>query len=1755
MERRFSTFGDVLAHRADLDDNRTAFTYLADGSTPAAALTYGDLDRRAQALAAHIQALAQPGDRALLVYEPGLEFVVALGACFYAGVAAVPTHPPRAHAQLKLAKMLADSDPAVIMTTRSIGGSAGAVIERLPEAVRATWLFSDGVEEGSEDDFRRPTLKPETLAVLQYTSGSTSDPRAVMVTHGNLLHNSEYIRQAFELDRDSVSVSWLPSYHDMGLIDGVLQPLYSGFPAYLMPPAAFLRAPILWLEAVTRYRVTHSGGPNFAYALCVRKTSREQRESLDLASWRTAYNGAEPIRVTTLREFQSVFAPSGFRAEYFYPCYGLAEATLMVTGGPVHTSPRRLVLAADDLEEGRVRPATAEDGRTTELVSCGRTHLDTALRIVDPQSLAVCPPGRVGEIWVSGGSVASGYWNRADETAQVFDCRTADAAEGPFLRTGDLGFVDGDELYVTGRLKDLIIVRGRNLYPQDIERTVEESHPAMRPGCGVAFAIEADDEEQLVIVQEIREEALERLDVDAVGGAVRSAVARGHEVLAAEIVLVPPGTVPKTSSGKVQRARCRTALLNGRLEIAARSRRPGGSPGEMAVASTDEPQRASPNELKAQLVEYLRELISSEIGPWDPAASFWELGLDSLRIVALQHRLMSELGADVSLGDLLENPTVEQLAEWLSSRIEKGGAATPPSRNRAASGSTHALSHGQRSLWFLHELAPESAAYNVAFAIRIDGDLDVDALCVAFGRLVERHAALRTTVLTIEGRPQASVRDVVAARVDAEDATHWSREAFDRHLTDYAERPFDLASGPLLRALLCRRGENEHVLLLTAHHIVVDRWSLRILLDELWAVYAILTRGELLDYASPEAEFSDYVDWQAEFLATPAADRAWSYWEQRLDGAPTLSTLPLERPRPEVQTFRGSTWAVPCGPRLLVGLRRLAKKEGVTLYMLLLAAFQVLLHRYSGEDDIVVGTTAAGRARPEFAGTVGYLANQLALRADLSGDPRFRDFLGQVRRTVIEALKHQDLPFPLVVERLNPERDPSHSPIFQTMFLVEQQLPQFVHDVGLTVGEVAVRQRTAQFDLTLKWLERDDTSTTVWEYNSELLSQASIQRVSRHYQTLLRAIVDDSGARIGQLDLLSADERRRAVTGWNDTPAAPPNDSCLHQFIEAQAARTPDAVGVAGAGAGPESSYSDLDRRANQLAHRLVRLGVGPGVLVGVCLRRSPELLRALLAVLKSGGAFVPLDPSYPRERLAYLIKDSGVAAVLTEADVAARLPETTLLVRIDADRPEIAREHDRPPTTSVSPVDLAYVIYTSGSTGRPKGVKVSHRAIVNYLTWCLGAYGIGPGSRVPVSSSIAFDATMTSLLAPLLVGGSVVLLQEGDEIGALRAGLTRGEYDVVKLTPAYLDVLRESFRPGDPAPSVATLVVGGEAFSRASLERWRGRARATRIFNEYGPTEAAVACCAYEVPAALPKSSTVPIGRPITNVEVYVLDRYLQPVPIGVVGEIHVGGVGLADGYLGRPDLTAERFIRHPFRPDPAERLYRTGDLARYLPDGTIEYLGRADGQLKVRGIRVEPEEVEAVLLEHPSVRAAAVGVVGTQPHTRRLVAYVVADDVDAAKLRELAAGALPQFMVPSSFVFLPALPMSSNGKVDRRAVDALSDSVRDGPRALPSTDMERAIASVWAEVLGLPEVGTDENLFELGGNSLLAAEIRRRLADDLGRAIEIVQLFQYPTISSLASHLESRPSGGDGQASRDRGRLRRQAAERAASKARSAS
>ena len=1702
-------FSDALRIVAERDPDRLAFRFLHDGEDNAEECTYAELHLRARALANQLAQRASVGTRVLVLCPPGLEYVVALFGCLHAGVVPVPAFPPQTlhRATERLEAILASADTRIAITTTMVRALLPKTDGR-SRLSRLAWLTIDRTyrELGDADAWTPPRIKGNDLALLQYTSGSTAHPRGVMLSHDNLLSNCREIARRMRATGKDRAVSWLPPYHDMGLIGTLLTPMLIGANTTLMSPLAFLERPARWLEAISKYRATISGGPNFAFGLCTRKVTDDELETLDLRSWRLAFNGAERVHASTIRDFEERFGAVGFKSSAMCPCYGLAESTLCVTIPRAGRGSTVRTFDAKALEQRVVQESTIEQGGA-ELVSCGEVTDSHRIRIVDPGPGRALPPGQVGEIWVSGPSVGTGYYGDPTASRSTFQAELLLSDGRRYLRTGDLGFLEDGELYVVSRLKDLIIIRGRNYFPDDLELVIGQVDPRLRVGGTVAFAVDSAEESRLVVVQELREGDTE--STDGIASAIREAVAVAFQLPIHDLVLVPPRTVPRTSSGKVQRAKTRQLYESEQLAgVRVALRNSGAYPRATGTF------RQIDDDLEVTISRVMATHLP--VSQVQPDEDFFALGGQSLLATRVMSALRESLAIDLPLRLIFDAPTPRRLASAVRSVQRQFEVPRIESLSRDG---PLPLSYSQERMLFMHLLDPSSSAYNIAGGLQMDGDLDVGAVEGAIGDLMRRHEILRARYeITAEGPVQSFRKEpgVTMAQIDL-GGTPDPALASDVAASEMATAPFDLQNDPLVRVALHRLASDSHRFVLCVHHIVADGWSLDVALQDFISFYLARTGETPKPLAPLSSQYVDFAAWQRAFLDSDDIREQLDYWSDRLAGAPSYLELPADRPRPERQGYEGDIVHIELTSELVERITEFGREQGATLFMVMLAALDVVLARHTGQYDVCVGTPIANRNWRASEDLIGTFVNTLVMRTDCEGDPTFIELIARVREVCLGAYDHQDVPFERLVDALQPDRDLSHSPLFQVFFDFQNVRFPEVGPGGLRFRPVPVERKASQFDLSLGFLDFGEGMLGAIEYRTDIFDRATIVSIAEHFMRLLSGAMKEPAARLSQLPMLSSAERDDVLVLPNATEAANDRFRFVHEVV-AQA--NPNATAVVFGE--EEMNYAELERRKNQLAHHLRKLKVEPGVRVGVLLDRGPWLPVALLATMQAGGAYIPLDPAYPSGRIAAMLEDGRPEVVVTSSKLASRVPVgVPTMVLVDTDAERIAANLETPPDVVLYDEDLAYINFTSGSTGRPKGVMVPHRALTNFLHAMAEEPACGPDERLLSVTTVSFDIAGLELYLPLLAGATVDIVPREVTVDAmrLREHIERTRPTLVQATPATWRMLIEAGWEGHDELRV---LCGGEALPRdlanALVER------ASEVWNLYGPTETTIWSAAHRVEAG---QGPVAIGRPIRNTQLYVLGRHGEPVPVGVPGELYIGGTGVALGYIGQPTATVDRFVPDPFAADEDALMYRTGDAVKRRSDGTLEFLGRLDRQVKLRGYRIELPEIETHLRRHPEVADAAVQLVERDAGDARLIGYIVPRTTTPRdeELRLHCRETLPEFMIPPTFVIMQEFPRTENGKLDR---NKLPDPHQPGPTAElqrmgPTSALEATLVQLWREVLRLPEVGVTQDFFNLGGHSLLAVRLFVRIEEETGVSIPIGVLFEAPTIRELAKRIDT--------------------------------
>ncbi len=1666
-------------------------------------LSYQELNQRANQLAHHLRELGV-GPEVLvgISLERSLEMIVGLLGILKAGGAYLPldsTYPPE-----RLAYMLEDSGVRVLLTQQRLISNFGFRISenntlqvagyksqavglktqvagenpqsaiRNPQSeirnLKVVCLDSDW-QTISQKSSENPDCKTtaNNLAYVIYTSGSTGRPKGVMIQHRSALNLAEALYRAIYAHRPNgqLRVSLNAPLPFDASVQQLVQLLY-GHTLHILPD-----------------EVRRDGEAMVSYLRQIKLDVLDcvpSQLKLLIAAGLLDGNGWTPLIV--LPGGEAIDEPTWrllaqAPATDFYNMYGPTECTVDSTTACARSTPARPTI--------------------------GRPLANARLYILD-RRLQPVPIGVPGELYIAGAGLSRGYLNRPDLTAEKFIPDPFAAAPGNHLyKTGDLArYLPDGNIEFLGRIDQQVKIRGFRIELGEIEEVLKQ-HPALREVVVIVREDQPDNKRLVAYIVPSQE------PVPSTGD-LRTFLQDKLPDYMVPSTFVSLQSLPLLPNGKLDRQ----ALP---LPDAVRSE----------FATEFLAPRTPTEEMLANI--FAEVLHVQQVGAF---ANFFDLGGHSLLATRLISRVRDVFKIELPLRSLFENPIIASLAKAIDAAqlAEKGFLAPPIQPVERKAEESLPLSFAQQRLWFLDQLEPGSFLYNIPSAVRLKGVLNLTALEKSLHEIVRRHEVLRTTIQTADGQ----AGQVIAAEmilplplVDLQSIPDDDREATVRQLiTLEAQRPFDLAKGPLLRATLFRLLEDEHIVLLVMHHIISDGWSTGVLIQEVAALYQAFVEGKPSPLPNLPIQYADFARWQRQWLQGEVLASQLAYWKQQLGGGLEPLALPTDRPRPAVQTARGSRLTFAVSSDVSTALKALCQQEGTTLFMTLLAALQTLLYRYTGQKEISVGTPIANRNRSEIEGLIGFFVNTLVLRTDLSGNLSFRQVLRKVREVALGAYSHQDLPFEMLVDALQPKRDMSYTPLFQVMFDLQNASKQAFMLPNLVLSPIEIENGAAKFDLTLFMIDEKESLIGAWEYNTDLFDASTIARMIRHFQRLLESIVTDADQSVATLPILTHEEQSRLLREWNDTQLDYAQKLPVHRAFAQQVERTPDAV--AASFGEDQLTYLELNQRANQLGHYLRKSGVGADDLVGVFLDPSLEMLVALLGILKAGGAYVPIDTSWPEERIAYTLADSGVKVLLTQEhsipDFGLRIADFSNLsvLRLDADWPLIAQEAADDFDSGVTEENLAYVIYTSGSTGKPKGTLITHKGLTNYLNWCLQAYPVGEGKGSLVHSTIAFDATVTGLFAPLLVGRTVKLVAGAHDVEALSAALRQeGDFSLIKITPAHLELLSHQLPPEQGRGRTRAFIIGGENLTADQIAFWQEHAPETLLVNEYGPTETVVGCVVFNTPTDWKKPGSIPIGKPIPNTRIYLLDEGLNPVPVGVPGEMYIGGDGVARGYLHRPDLTAERFVPDPFAGEPGARLYRTGDLVKYLADGNMEFLGRIDHQVKIRGFRIELGEIEEVLRQHPALREVVVLVREDEPGSKRLVAYAVSSVEPAptvSELRSFLKDKLPEYMVPSLFVLLEAMPLTPNGKIDRKALPPPDTSRPDLEAAYiaPRTPGEQTLADIWAEVLGVERVGIHDNFFELGGDSILSIRVIARAAQ-AGLHLTPKQLFQSPTVAGLAA------------------------------------
>ncbi|MDY6935439.1 MAG: amino acid adenylation domain-containing protein [Spirochaetota bacterium] len=1624
--------------------------------------------------------------------------------------------------------------------------------------------------------------KPEDTAILVFSSGSTGDPKGVMLSHRNILSALEagsfsfidvgsgdyrpiigfifhvikrmiwkdkkagFLRRAISsLSESSVGnfitrtkpgrtildtllilsgckvaplvalsfddiclANWMPYSHVLGLIGFHLGPTGNGLPQITISTKTFVQNPALFLKLIEKYRVTYVPCPNFACQWLTTQVSDEDIEGLDLSCIKMLGNGSEPISPSVTRSFIDKFSKYGLDPKAMCMSYGMSEATVEITFP--HLYEEAIFYRVDKnlfFKDKLISPTTIEED-SIEIADVGAPIQCMMVRIVDDDD-RLLHENMVGHIQVKGPTVSKGYYNYPDANENLF-------CDG-WIRTGDMGFMMNGRVAITGRQKDIIFVHGQNLYAHDIEEYIKRV-----PGMAYReFAIaglrhyESDSEKIILFIRTTESR-------DAIAGLL----SRVNNDLVANMgitidFIVTVDEIPRTPSAKVKRFKLREEFENDEFtnvisldDVTA------------LVHESIEGDEGELSEVEEGLINIWKDVTGVEvIGRFD---NFFDLGGNSLKATKVASRIQEEFAVDIPIRSLFEHQNIESLASIIDSMIAVGAARRFPPIVALESMDYYEVSHAQKRLWYLDKVIPNSPFYNIPAAVLIEkSQVDIDILKRSIHAVVDRHESLRTRFDTIDGKPVQIIADTIEADIKEIDISNEkSQEKRLQHIVDDEKlKPFNIQAGPLFRVRIVKISDYSHAIIIIMHHIISDFWSMGLLLQEVLGNYFTLLNNNPSPFPELRIQYKEFAHWQNRLIEGEGIGDQEEYWLQNLQGELPLLDLPTDRPRPAIQTQRGETHRMVIDIDSANKIKEFARDQDVTPFMLTLAIFKVLLHKLSGQDDIIIGSPIANRNNANIEPLIGFFVNVLPMRSDFSDNPIFSDLLLQIKRTALGAYANQDYPFDKLVEILNPVRDMSRSPVFDVVYEYREGLDVFF--AGLDSDEISVKNITgddpmAKFDIFVTINDISEEMIMQFEYNADLFNRPTIERIMGFFLNLIREIPKSHNRPISEIDMLCPKERADILFKFNNTARDFPKDKCVHELFEEQVNIFPDKDALV---FGDDSiSYSQLNKMSNRIACRLREHGVGRGEYVAIIVERSFDMIAGVLGILKAGGAYVPIESEYPLSRTKYMLDEIQAPVVIIHEQFLDTLPEYDGYVMCLESFWKEGETIESADLNNINkPDDVAYVIYTSGSTGKPKGVMVPHVGI-SRLVKNTNFADITPEDRFLQIATFAFDAATLEFWGPLLNGGTLFLARGSDVTSpdGLADLLLSNDISIIFLTVVLYNQLID-LRP-DAISKLRRLLVGGEALSVSHIRKGLGFVLPGVISNGYGPTENTTFSCHYPVKSVPEGANSIPIGYPIANSRVYILDKYLKPVPIGVRGEVFLGGYGLAKGYLNDSEKTANSFIKNPIMDVDDPILYRTGDIGRWLPDGSVDFMGRIDHQVKVRGHRIELGEIESVMREHGNIKDCVVVVNELEGGNKAIVAYHVSeDDVPIDELRSFMRDSLPDYMLPNLFMRLDELPLNQNGKVDRSALpephgmrpEMSTDFVA------PSDEIQSIIVKTWEDVLGIEGIGVCDNFFDLGGDSIISLQVVSRL-NQRGFLLQPKDILLYQTIAELSTIVE---------------------------------
>jgi bacitracin synthase 1 len=1640
----------------------------------------------------------------ILQIEDNESFICVFWACVLGGIIPIPLHVAVNEEQqnqliniftvLKNPKLITDVNSETITCVEKDCADKGKIGDFSNLIIGNTIYIKDIINVTDYDEVIEPL--PEDIAYIQFSSGSTGNPKGIMISHENVISNTKAILKRVKCNKQDSILNWLPITHSFSLVVGHIASMYAEINQYLMPTMLFLQNPTLWMEKADQYKNTMLLSPNFGFNHFLAFTNQEISYNWDLSSIKIIATGGEPIDVAICNNFTNYLSKYGLDKNTIWPSYGMTESTVAITAPMLGDHFRFFQLERESVGYGNkiseISDNTAKN--IMNVVSVGYPYDECEVRICG-QNNEIFEEKYVGSIQIKGKNVTKGYYNDEAKNREAF-------TEDGWFKTGDIGFLFENQLVVTGREKDIIFINGQNYYPMDIERIAKDTIGLAFnevAACGI-FNKEKQKEEVAIFV--LTKENIETFASKAIAIKKHVNNCTGLEVSN----IIPVVAFPKASSGKIQRYKLMEQFLNGDFDDSIQAL------SKVSLSNFSRKIKKPKNATEESLVLIWSQILkNNNIGV---NQSFFELGGDSLKAALVLHRINKTFHIDISLRDVFKHITIESLSEYISG-VESD---TYKDIQKAEERKYYPLSSAQRRLYALNELHKEGIAYNITQVFIVEEDLDIERVKETFDILISRHEALRTSFELQEGLIVQRIHDNVEGNFTYMEAEEKNIE----QIIDQFIIPFELDKAPLFRTGVVKTNQQNYYIILDIHHIISDGTSIVILMKEFAEIY---NNEKLPEH---KLNYKDYAVWQETNKNSEKINKQKEYWLKEFSNPLPLLNLPTDYKRPSKQQFEGNSVSFTINEELTSHLKYVAKNTNTTLYMVLLSAFNLFIHKYSNQEEVIIGTVTSGRNFDSLHDVVGMFVNTLAIRSRLYEEESFADYLLGIKEKCLEGIDNSDYQFDQLIEDLHMNRDLSRNPLFDVMFVMENMEIPTNDEEHIRFKIYDYKPKGTKLDLTLKVQEREGEIICLFQYSTALFKEGTIHRFIQYYLEVLNEITDSSDKKISSIGILPYKERETILNTFNKTNVTYNKDLTIFEMFERQVDKTPNNIAVV---CGKEKlTYDELNQKANALARTLRQDGVNSDTIVGLFVERSIYMIIGILAVMKAGGAYMPIDSEYPSDRITYMLENSDASSLITQKHMKNRVDFSGKIYAIDDTYSYMEESGDLEPISTVN--NIAYVIYTSGSTGKPKGVKVEHRSLVNYITWFSKKADLKEKDKTILLSSFAFDLSYTSLYSSLLSGGELHIVSKEDytDPEKLLHYINSNEITYIKATPSLFSMLVNtySFNKSDICKSIRLIVLGGEPINVTLVEKYNQLYPDAQIMNHYGPTECTIGCIATLIDLNnLNEYKRCPvIGMPIDNAKVFILDNKLEPVAIGQTGELYIGGSCLARGYMNLKDLDKERFLKNPFTRNNNDRIYKTGDLGRYLEDGSIEFLGRIDNQVKVRGYRIELGEIENSILSYPGVDKACVIDIEDSYGNKEICAYIVTSkELTTYNLRKYLLNKLPTYMIPSYFVTVDEIPITSNGKVNRKALPIPNKEHLDTIEYVePRTDTEKRLVTVWREVLGVDKIGIDNNFFEIGGHSLKATILMSKIQKEFNVLLSMKDIFDNPTIRELSSCMNSK-------------------------------